>query len=197
MRIAIDIDAVLGDFLSEFLRWRNERFGTRWKRRDFWTYDWAQVFAEDRRTLNAVLFDFFNSREIVRIRPMPGSRRGVRKLKKRGHLLCVITSRPRLIADLTGDWIGRHFGAAFEMVYFSDNPEWHSPGLSKGEIARNWQSDIFIDDQMRFCRESAAFGIPALLFDNPWNRHDDLPEHVYRAITWGDVVGMVKELEKV
>lgn len=195
MRIAIDIDDVLTDFLSEFLHWRNRRFGTRWQRQDFWSYDWVRVFAEDRQTLNAVLFDFFNSREIRKIAPMPGAKRGIKKLKKRGHHMSIVTSRPRLIAELTGDWLQRHFHDAFEMIYFSDNPEWNSPGLSKGQIADAWQADVLIDDQIRFCREAADHGVPALLFDNPWNRQEALVENIYRVITWGDIVRISREFE--
>ena len=194
MKIALDIDAVLADFLSEFLHWRNKRFGTRWQRQDFWSYDWHVVFAEERRTLNAVLFDFFHSREIARIRPMPGAQRAVKKLKNLGHELSVITSRPRLIADLTADWLERNFKSAFETVYFSNNPEWHSFGPDKGQIANAWGAELFVDDQSQYCRESAREGIPALLFDSPWNQKDELPENVYRVIVWRDAVRIVKEI---
>jgi 5'(3')-deoxyribonucleotidase len=195
MKIAFDIDAVLADFLSEFLLWRNDRFNTRWRRSDFWSYQWWEVFAEKPEVMNNILFDFFNSREIHRISPMPGAKRGIRKLKRRGHHMCVITSRPRLISEITQEWLDKHFKDAFEMIYFSNAPQWESFGPSKGEIANSWGADILIDDQIKFCHEAGKFGIPSLLFDNPWNEKDELPENIYRVVTWGDIVRIIKEIE--
>lgn len=196
MRIAFDIDAVLADFLSEFLIWRNYRFNTRWRREDFWSYHWWEVFAEDERKMYEILFDFFNSKEIKKIEPMPGAKRGVRRLKKRGHQMCVVTSRPRLISELTQEWLVRHFDGCFDMVYYSNAPQWESYGPSKGEITHTWGGDLLVDDQIRFCREANDFDIPALLYDNPWNINDQLPESIYRVITWRDIKRVVKEIEK-
>ena len=98
MIIAIDIDAVLADFLSQFLQYRNDTYKTEHKREDFYTYEWYKVFAEPHDTMYKILYDFFNSEYMAKIEPMPGAIAGVNRLK-REHTLNIVTSRPKMITE--------------------------------------------------------------------------------------------------
>ncbi len=191
MVIAIDIDAVLGDFLSKFLEYRNDMYGTSWKIDQFYSYVWAEVFKESKEQMYSILTDFFESSYLDEIKPVAGAVEGVRKLKELGHTLDVITSRPRLIKDATNRWIRKHFHHAFNMVYFSNQPAYGSFGDTKGEICHEIRADLFIDDQYNYCQECMAEGIRVFIFDSPWNQNISLPKRILRVFSWKEIVEKV------
>lgn len=191
MKIAIDIDAVLADFLSMFLKYRNDTYGTSWKRKQFYTYVWAEVFGESKEKMYSVLVDFFSSDYLRQIEPMPGAAKGVKEISKKNRLY-IVTSRPRIIADITRDWLNKYFPEIFEKIYFSNQPAYGSFGSTKGEICHQTGADLFIDDQYKYCQECEKEGIKVLLFDNPWNKEDKLPKRIIRVFSWPEIVEIIK-----
>lgn len=194
MLIAIDIDAVLGDFLTKFLEYRNREYGTSWRREDFFSYVWADVFKESPDQMYAILADFFESQEIKEIEPVPGAVENIRYLKKIGAELDVVTSRPRVIKDLTYEWLDRHFAGSFKRVYFSNQPAYGSFGETKGEICHEIRADLFIDDQYNFCDECYKEGVKVFIFDNPWNQGLVLPKGIERVFSWPEIKDRVEKI---
>lgn len=192
MMIAVDIDAVLADFLSKFLEYRNYIYHTNYVRDDFYTYIWAEVFGESKEQMYAILSDFFESGYVDQIKPMPGAVAGIGALEKQGHEVYVVTSRPRMIKDLTLRWLRKNFGNVFKAVFFSNQPAYGSFGPTKGEICRQIRAKVFIDDQLSYCRECLEEGRRVFLFDNPWNKDLDVPSGVIRAYSWPEIIENIK-----
>lgn len=195
MLIASDIDAVLGDFLSMYLKYRNDTYNTNWQRDQFYTYVWSEVFQESKEQMYSILSDFFHSDYINAIEPMPGAVEGIERIGKKNKIL-VVTSRPRLIADATYDWLNKYFPDKFEKVFFSNQPSYGSFGSTKGEICKQVRADMFIDDQFHYCDECNDEGVESLLYDNPWNQGVDLPKHITRVKNWGEIVKIVANKNK-
>ena len=59
MLIAIDIDAVMADLLSMFLKYRNDKYHTAWRREEFYTYEWYKVFGDPKDEMYKILYDFW------------------------------------------------------------------------------------------------------------------------------------------
>jgi uncharacterized HAD superfamily protein len=195
MLIAIDIDAVLADLLSMFLRYRNDTYKTNFKREDFYTNEWYRVFAEPSDLLYKILYDFFKSEYMAKVEPVPGAIAGVNRLKNE-HKLVIVTSRPKIIAEETFKWIHRFFPNAFSSIYFSNQPAYNSFGPHKGEICIDVGAELFIDDQFDYGTECAKAGILTFLYDSPWNQSVKLPENMVRVRSWGEVTDNVDHIEK-
>ena len=196
MLIAIDIDAVMADLLSMFLKYRNHKYGTKWRRDEFFTYEWYKVFEEPKDEMYKILYDFFHSEFMARIEPMPGAIVGVRHLHK-SHKLDVITSRPRIIEAETRAWLDLYFPHTFEKIYFSNQPAFNSFGRHKGEICSDIDADLFIDDQYGYGVECAGKGILVFLFDNPWNQGVVLPPNMTRVHDWNEILKNVNSIDEV
>jgi 5'(3')-deoxyribonucleotidase len=195
MIIASDIDEVLADFLVMFLKYRNDTYGTDWRTEQFYTYVWSEVFGESKERMYSILSDFFVSDHIRRIRPKRGAVAGIKELA-REHTIYVTTSRPRIIAPMTEQWLERHFPNCFTRVFFSNQPAYGSFGATKGEICHSIGADIFLDDQYSYCEECLKEGIEVILFDSPWNRELELPPHVTRVRTWGEATAAIKARDR-
>lgn len=192
MIIAIDIDAVLGDFLSQFLKYRNDTYGTQWKRTDFETYVWSQVFKESKEVMYSIMSDFFNSDYFPNIKLMPGAQEGIDALKERGYTLDIVTSRPRLIKRETLRWLDENFPGEFTRVYFSNQPAYGSFGPTKAMVCEEIGASYFVDDQYQYCQEVAKKGIKVFLYDSPWNQDVDLDPGITRIKSWAEVVKKIK-----
>jgi len=193
MIIAIDIDAVLGDFLSQFLKYRNDTYGTNWRLDQFYTNVWATVFNESKEEMYSILSDFFNSEYIHDIKLIPGAKTGIDMLKREGLTLEVVTSRPRLIKRETYAWLDRYFPGEFTKVFFSNQPAYGSFGPTKGMICEEIGASFFIDDQYPYCEEVAQRGIHTFLFDCPWNQDIDLAPNIERVKSWGAIVNKINQ----
>jgi len=194
MLIAIDIDAVLADFLSKFLEYRNKVYQTNFKRNDFYTYVWAEVFKESKEEMYAILSDFFESGYVNQIALISGAKKGIEELKKQGHTIDIVTSRPRFIKDLTLGWLKKNFGDSFKMVYFSNQPAYGSFGSTKGEICHQIKADLFIDDQLVYCKECIKENIKVFLFNNPWNKNIEIPKEITRVFSWAEIIKLTRDL---
>lgn len=108
MRLGIDMDGVLADFDRGWVERYNADFGTNLhpKHNDHWdalvtltgmTYDewwaWARGKHED-------LF--------LGLDPLPGAIDGVKRLKSRGHDICIVTAKPRWAAGHPSSWLIEH-----------------------------------------------------------------------------------------
>jgi 5'-nucleotidase len=190
MIIAIDVDEVLADLLSQFIIFHNETYGTKLKREEFITYNWWDTMHEDFEQMKKEIYNFFKSSYIKDVKPVEGAQEGVKRLKRK-HDLIIITSRPYVLSVLTEHWINNHFPNCFSKFYFTksiiDNDT-----LTKAEACRMGNASILIDDQIKYVEDCAKNGIDAILFDQPWNMHYMESEKVKKAYSWPEIVDEIE-----
>ena len=119
MKIGIDIDEVLAEFMNSFLDYHNKKENTNIKRSDFKSYLlWKTIGGTKESTIQRI-YDFYNSQEFDNIRPVKDSQYGVNVLNKENELI-VITSRPYEMHDKTINWLDNYFPNAFSKVKFTN-----------------------------------------------------------------------------
>ncbi len=79
----------------------------------------------------------------------------------------------------------------FDEIYH--NHDWNSHGVYGGklQICEKVKIDFLIDDAFKTAIEFASADIPVLLFNQPWNQVDKLPENVTRVKDWNEVVQFI------
>lgn len=102
MKIALDIDEVLADTLRVHIDRHNRLYGTKFRREDFFTYEWEKIFGGTCKETIKEFYDFMDER--VRIPIMRGAREGVGKLSEK-HDIVSVTSRQYDFEDATRNWI--------------------------------------------------------------------------------------------
>jgi uncharacterized HAD superfamily protein len=188
MKIGVDLDDVLCDFVPAMFRFHNKTYGTHLTRK---------AFSEDIHALFEVIADntedaikkveaFYRSDEFMKLKPIEGARENLLKIKSAGHKPVVITARPSHLKDHTEKWLGEHFKDIFEEIHFADKAV-HDRGWSKSEMCKRLEIHTHIDDFLMFAEDCAKHGINVFLLDKPWNQMEKLEEKIRRVFSWDEI----------
>jgi uncharacterized HAD superfamily protein len=188
--IGVDIDGVLNDIATSFVKLSNENFGTNFTRDDF-SEDFMDVWKVDAVEVKRRLDILNKDNRWDKLTPIRHDAHAVLEKLKEKYRLAIVTSRPNYLIDFTKKWIDEKFPNIFE--------DFHAPGIfnpidensykqTKVDICAKAGIDFLIDDQVKHCNAVAPCGTKALLFgDEPWNRSEEITDGVTRVKNWAEV----------
>jgi len=193
MRIALDIDGVLADLTGAVVRRVNDRYGLYLRAQDIVKYRFINNLTDGDFRKRAAGFikslDLFDHLE-----PIPGAAQAVALLQDEGHEVYALTARsgdgfscntPAQVRIQTMKWLAREGMAVNGLVF---TPKKNKPAAAK-------TCAVFVDDHLPtvIAAARANKGQRALLFDQPWNQDDKLPENVERVKGWDEIVAIIRE----
>ena len=165
MTIFFDVDGVLADtaqFACDLMWWRYSMNMTP-----------AMITSVD-SAMSGIITEVANDRRLNQyIKPINGAQGGVNWIAAH-HPICFLTARP--MSSNTSAWLMDHFDVRIRTIYTDE--KWRE-GKRPG--------DMLIDDNLEQCGAWAATGRVAILFDQPWNQAEELPERVVRCKGWNAV----------
>lgn len=186
MKIGIDLDEVLADTLSAFVRYHNGVYGTVFKRDDFSSYRFSEVIGGTEAGVYREFEDFCRSPFNGHLQPVMGAQKAVQQLS-RLHELILVTSRSASVEKETAAWIHRYFPHHFSEIYFTNHylPE---KKTTKASVCEAQRIDVLIEDQLKYALECSSLKRKILLLDYPWNRSTNLPANIYRVRSWEEIL---------
>lgn len=195
LRVAVDVDEVLGRFVYALNMYCKEAYGMDHKVEDFWVYEFAKIWNCTQDRSNQIVHDFFKSPHFNDGIPIiPGAYESLSRLSAHVDLV-VVTSRQHVIQDVTLDWIDRHFPGLFQEVYFGNHFAMQGTSRKKSDICKSIGAHVLIDDNPGYAIDCATAGINVLLYDwegnYPWSKLQPWQEHPNI-----EVVSDWKEVEK-
>ncbi len=187
MRVGVDLDDVLGEFMPQILSFHNERYGSNYTIRDAGHFHalFDLIGKSDEEAIGK-MEAFYKSRQFKEMKPVKGAKANLKKIKDDGHQLIVITGRPSHIREKTTKWLDEHFADLFDEVHFADHCV-HPHGWTKGEMCKKLEIHHHIDDFLTFAKDCAKNGINVLLLDRPWNQDVELENNIKRVFTWDEI----------
>lgn len=196
-KIAVDLDDVLGDWVTPYLVFYNQKFNTSYQKDDIspCVRGFLDFFPQGETTIIKSINEFYNTELVKTMEPLPEAKKSISKLKEMGFELFVVTSRPNSCHKLTRHWIESHFGNHFSNIHFADKALGGKNG-SKVETLHQLGIQYFVDDMLRFAYECKDSEIQVLLFDMPWNRITNLPSKITRVHSWPEIVKFIGEKEE-
>lgn len=192
MIIGFDLDDVLLDFRETLHVYHNNNYGTNYKREQFkeaLEEMWNCTIEESKKRV----FNFYQSSEHRNAEPINGAVEKIKKLKQH-HILHVVTARPEELKNITLEWLDKYFPQTFDGIHFTNQYQYHEKGpiRTKGEVCKELGIEFFVDDSLCNVNDIANFGIPALLFDGPWNQGEVKPP-IRRVYSWDEIVEILLE----
>ena len=193
MKIGVDLDEVLADFVSPLLEYHNEKYKTNLTEEKVHSYYFWEVWGGTRKEAIEKIQDFLTTDYFKNIQPILGSQEGIEILSKK-HELILITSRPISIRNETLTWLNKYFPNKFseEKIYFTAKAHLQKNIKAKANICLEQGIELLIEDNLDYAKESVLNGTRVLLFDYPWNQADDLPERIKRVYSWQDILENIK-----
>lgn len=165
MRIVVDMDEVLCQFVGKVLKRWNAINGTKFSREDITAWRMENILGNDilGRTAEGLIDEWMSEPGFYEdLEPVEGAIDGLQKLMDDGHDIVICTSVPEVAIhayDGKRKWMRRNF------------PRWSMKNFiacsRKGLIA----GDVFIDDGPHNIRDWCAAGKRgAFVMDAPWNK---------------------------
>ena len=115
---------------------------------------------------------------------VPGALGSIDLLRREGHYMELVTSKPLWAEHNVWKWLGK-WRPAFQQVTVTN------PDHNKADWT---DADIIIDDKMENCAGFIATGRKAILFTRPHNANQVLIPPLHRATGWHEVRAIIREI---
>lgn len=180
MRIGIDIDDVMGDFVPEFIKWTGKDVNIE----NITSYDMSKAYGITSNTMWKWITQFYKTHQFANLPTLPSSVDSLSSLPQ--HTFIAITARPINTLSITQAWLAMNFSYVnlpFVFVGVKD----------KGLLAQQEQLELLIDDGLHNIASMNKRNLPAILVDKPWNR-DVLENPMYmRMYDWNEIYNYLKD----
>jgi len=192
--IAVDNDDILFDFMSGLVLFHNEVYLTNFKKEDYFSYNFHEVWGGTREQATLKIAEFLESNYFKNIKPKEGAVEAMRFLKDKGHNLFVITGRQHFLTEKTESDIQIYFSGIFSGICFANTygPDFSGVKIKKSILCRKVNSGIIIEDDLLHINDCASAGIRVIAQDNPWNQ-GTLPKNATRVFDWKKTINLVAD----
>jgi len=190
MNLGFDLDEVVVDLVSEMELHLGVQYGIEWTIHDFIKFDIMECNFHSEPEFNGKiqkeLKELANDADFqFKAEPFPEAKRAIQLLKKTGHKIIFITSRPKQNQPLTFRWLRNH-GIPFDALEVIGHSE------DKGFYGRRHNLDMFVDDCLPHLESMYSYkknwrkGL--LLLDKPWNS-DYIDSNRFRRVkNWNEIL---------
>lgn len=156
MRLLVDMDGVVVDYLSAALGCINEVCNTTYTPKDVQSYDLRKLLPDKiKDDFQYLLSNWIRFDELD---PIPGSIETLEKLREAGHEIVLVSAAERDSHTEKLTWVGQNLPWLTDHdVIFT-----HQKSLIRG--------DVLLDDHPRHLMQFHATGGTAVCFDQPYNQ---------------------------
>ena len=190
MRLGFDIDEVIADLTSVMEDYIRNNYGVEWPKECFLNYGFNKCrFHADEELNNRITEDMLSLVDDASFQasaePVSDAVEVLQKLKRSGHKLFLISSRPKQNQPKTFRWLRNHEIPFDELVLMGHNTE-------KGFLGRRFNLDMYVDDLPKHLESMYRFKKnwrkSLLLFDRPWNIDPVDSTKYKRVYNWQEIL---------
>jgi len=193
MNIAVDLDDSLADLISQLILFHNERYGTCFKKENFNSNNYVDIWGGTRNDNVIKIRQFFKSGYFEKIIPITGSQEVLKILRKNGHNPFLVTGRESHFEQITYAFIEKYFFDIFSGIYHTNAYSDNLVKINKSTICKELNASIIIEDDLIHIIDCANSGIKVLVYDTPWNQ-GALPDGTTRVFSWNQILEIINEL---
>ena len=198
MRIGIDIDGVLTDIEKWILDYGSRFYYQTLDKQIInpEAYESADIFGVDDK-LDLLFWKKYFKKYTIMIKPRPFASEVIKKLKKEGHEIYIVTARGNFFAEgveilsfkenkkITLEWLDKHH-IAYDNIFFSNE--------DKLDTCLKQKIDLMIEDNPKNI-DKLSEKIPVICFNAGYNKkcHN---KNITRCYSWYDVYAKIHNIEK-
>jgi uncharacterized HAD superfamily protein len=182
LTIGLDIDGVIVDYAAVMMPVISHACGRHVSVEEICTYDITECLELDEKTADNVWRQILESDSLFHAPPIEGAVTGLSSLS--GHEIWIVTGRPASLDELTERWLSER-NIRYDRIVFDRTMD---------KMLVGPEFDVFVEDFLEGARVIAATGVLTLLFDQPWNRSDALPENCKRVRDWPAIIAAINDI---
>ncbi len=194
MKIALDLDEVLAEFMEALLSFYHKKTGKLYKKEEFKEYKWWPIFGISREEAVKIVDEFHESYSLDEIKPVELAVEKIGSLLKKGDELYIITARPARFIKKAEDWVRHHFKT--DKIKIIPSGDFHEgQAANKSDICKELGITIILEDSGETALQCAEQGINVILFDKPWNKMTRGHKKIARVSNWEEAVKEINNLK--
>lgn len=183
LHVAIDMDDVVVDFTGGLIKSVNIEHGTNLTVNDVTEWDLHPLLDP---ILGRSFWTWLREREWLwaQFDAVPGAIGAIDRLRREGHYIEFITSKPDWAIHNVYKWLGlwRPSVQRVTIVTLKDR---------KVDFTN---ADVLVDDKLANCQGFVDEGRVAIMFDAPHSRRTKVPTTIHRAADWREVLGVIERM---
>ncbi len=184
MRIGIDIDEVIVEFLQSYLKMHNKINNSNYAKNDFFSYCFEEILPESKEFCVELAMKFYEMPEFEKLNFVEGAKETINKLSG-VHELFFITARPEEVKESTVGFFKKYFPDLEAEILFSG--DFYGGNKNKSELCLETGVEVFVEDDPKYALSCAEKGIKILLMDKPWNKNCE-HENILRVKNWNEIL---------
>jgi uncharacterized HAD superfamily protein len=180
MRIGVDIDGVVADFVRTFIPLVRERYGVALAEHDIYVHDLFLVLGiTEPEAMELIRAAICSDLDLIH-----GAKEAIDTLNQQ-HDVTLLTARPEDLLEVTRQWLSKRGIRYRELLH-----------LREGQKSAPQRAfDVVVDDHLREVIRFAGKARKIIVFDHPWNQSLNVRGLFDRAYTWEDVLAMVDAMK--
>ncbi len=191
IKIGIDIDDVIIEFMKNYLAFINKKNKTDFKWHNIKEYHlWKTEIYNSKEKAIKEMHDFLDSEEFDNLSLLPEVKESI-ELISNTHEIYFITARPKKIKEKTELFFKKEFPNNNFNVFYSGDI---FGGKTKSEICEQIGISIMVEDNLTYALNCANKGIRVFLLDKPWNEHEKKNENIIRVNDWNEILGYLNKI---
>jgi len=185
MKIALDIDGCMAEFVRPFLNYYNNQHLTELKYEDVTDYSMDMLGEDFKKNFRKDYDRFIASGYFLDLCVVDGSQEIVTQMKRDGHIIDVVTGRSDSYKGVndTKRWLNTHM-IPYDKLCFRDAKD-------KPQYLEDAGVDVVVEDYYDTAVECGKRNINALLYHRPWNKNKPSAKGVIAVRSWHEVYDIV------
>lgn len=174
MKIGIDIDGVISDFVTSFRKLVKEEYGIDFGYDDIHQHDlWKVLGIQKDEVLKLILKTFEYDLGF-----QPGAVDGIKKLYEK-HEIVLVTARPLESKQTTINWLKKHKIPHHDLIFTREGEKHNNKELS---------FDVIIDDNLEEITNWIGKATQILVYNHPWNKSLNIKNYFERVYSWDNIL---------
>lgn len=189
MKIGIDIDEIVVEFLRGYLDFYNGIHNTNFKFEDNFSCRFEELLNTSEEKVAKIMHDFFNTKNFENLDLVDGIRELILEISK-NHQVVFITARHLRTKEKTRVFLEKHFPNLPLRVFHTG--DYYKGSKTKAEICEQHGIDFLIEDNEDYARTCADKGIKVFLLKKPWNKNHENHPNIIKINHLKEVLEKIK-----
>ncbi len=190
MKIGIDIDEVVVEFMKGYLEYHNKEKGTNYKYDEIFSYRFEDFSNLPKEEIRRLVLGFNDAEKFSNLDFVSGAKESIAYLEDNNKIF-FITSRHPGTKHNTVDFFEKNFPKNNFVIYFSGENWGNKKSKSKGEICLDLGIKVMIEDNKDYALDCAKKGIKVFLLDKPWNKNYEKHENLIKVKNWEELIPLL------
>jgi len=189
MKIGIDLDDVIVEFIGPFLEIYEKQTNKKKSVDEMLTYDLCKALDISKEENTNIAEKFYETDRFEKGDLLEGVKEFIEEIYK-NHEIIFVTSRPPHLKEKTESLIKKHFPTqGFKIIHTGD---FTGDGKTKAQVCEEDKIEVIIEDNKHYVHECSEKGVMCFLIDRPWNQNHKESERIVRVKNLNEIKAYLK-----